>query len=190
MRRVEQRLAAALEQLHLVENRIAALWIDADGRLVEQEDVGIVQQAGGQVQPALHAAAERPDAIAPPLGQLHEIEGRADRTLQRRAGKAEKAAEKPEIGVRRQLVVERQLLRHRADAPFHGIGVTAKRLTGDPDLAAIGLQQTGNHRDRRRLARAVRSEQTEQLPALDPERHIVYGDERAEGFAKMCNFQH
>jgi hypothetical protein len=42
MGRIQQRLAARLELFEVVEDRVAALRIDADGGLVEQQDVGIV----------------------------------------------------------------------------------------------------------------------------------------------------
>ncbi len=49
--------AAAKRGEHLVD-ALAALRIDADGGLVEQHERRLVQQAAGDVQPALHAAGE------------------------------------------------------------------------------------------------------------------------------------
>ena len=76
VRRVEQRLAAALQFFEVVENRVAALRIDADGRLVEQQDVGIVQKACGQIQAALHPAAERLHALARAIGEADQRQRR------------------------------------------------------------------------------------------------------------------
>ena len=80
--------------LRVVEDRVATLRIDADRRLVEQQDVGIVQQAGCEIQPALHAAAERLHAIASAVGEPTMSARRSSRS-ERGAGQIVEAAEKP-----------------------------------------------------------------------------------------------
>ena len=105
MRRVEERLAAPLEGLEVVEDRVAALRIDADGRLVEQQDIGVVENPGGEIEAPLHAAAEVLDAIADAIAEADEIDRRGDRGVERAAGQAEQRAEEPQVVARRQLVV-------------------------------------------------------------------------------------
>ena len=63
---------------------------------------------------------------------------------------------------------------------FFGIGVAAERRAADQHLAAIGSEQSADHRDGRRLAGAVRSEQPDQLARRERERDVVDGDEVAE----------
>src|SRR5438270_10583740 len=54
--RVEHGQALGAERLDALEDGVAALRIDSDGRLVEHEQPGPVEQAGGDVQTPLHAA--------------------------------------------------------------------------------------------------------------------------------------
>ena len=72
-----------LEALKILEDGVAALRVDADCRLVEQQDVGIVQQAGGEIQSPLHAAAERLDAIGGAIGETDQRQRRDDGLVQR-----------------------------------------------------------------------------------------------------------
>ena len=169
VRRVEQRLAAPLQRLEVVEDRVAALRIDADRRLVEQQDVGIVQQAGGEIEPPLHAAAERLDAIARAIGEADELERRRDRLVERGARQAVERAEEAQV-------VRAPTARRRARDPAARGRCAASsdrcrppsRCAVDQHLAALRRQQPGDHRHRRRLAGAVRAEQADELPARRP----------------------
>src|SRR5207247_10587957 len=87
MRRIEKRLAATLQQFEVVEDGISALRIDANRRLVEQQDVRIVQQPGGKVQAPLHTAAERFHEIALALREADQRKGGANGIVERLAGK-------------------------------------------------------------------------------------------------------
>jgi len=60
----------------------------------------------------------------------------------------------------------------------------------DQHVAPIGTCHAGDHRHRRRLAGAVRAEQSDELAALDGERHIVDGDQRAEALPQAPDLQH
>ena len=73
--RVEDRHALGGERLDGVEDRVPALRVDADGRLVEHQQRGIVQHAEADVQPALHATGERVGALVPPVGQADRGRG-------------------------------------------------------------------------------------------------------------------
>src|SRR3989442_7719976 len=131
VRRVEQRLAAALERFKVVENRVAALRIDADRRLVRQQDVGIVQQPRREIQPALHAATEGLDAILDAVGELDQVHLGADRLVHRAAREIVECAEESEVVARRELVVQRKVLRNEPDAPLRRIGVAGEPLATD-----------------------------------------------------------
>ena len=125
------------QRLEVVEDRVAALRIDADGRLVEQQDVGIVQQAGGQVQPPLHAAAEGLHAIVRAVGEADQVERGVDRLVERGARQAVERAEEAEVRARGQLVVEREILRHEADPALLRIGVAAQPRAVDEHVAVV-----------------------------------------------------
>src|SRR5688572_27689514 len=54
---VDEGLTAGLEGFEGIEDGVAALGVNADGRLIEDEQVGVVEQSCADVEPALHAAA-------------------------------------------------------------------------------------------------------------------------------------
>ena len=95
VRGVEQRLAATAQRLEVVEDGVAALRIDADGRLVEDQDVGIVDQRGGDVEAPLHAAAEGLRLVAGAVGQADQLRAprrRARAAARRRGRRARRTA--------------------------------------------------------------------------------------------------
>jgi hypothetical protein len=58
MRGEHDRDAIGLQRRQHFVDALAALRIDSDGRLVEQDQPGLVQEAAGDIQPALHASGE------------------------------------------------------------------------------------------------------------------------------------
>ena len=57
-------MPCAPERGDRLEDRVAALGVDAHRRLVEEQQARPVEQADADVEPALHAAAEGRDAVA------------------------------------------------------------------------------------------------------------------------------
>ena len=78
VRRVEHGDAEPSDRL---EDGVAALRVDAHRGLVEDEQLGSVQQAGRHVGPPLHAARVGADAVLPPIGQSDQFERLADAGL-------------------------------------------------------------------------------------------------------------
>src|SRR5688572_26659115 len=60
-----------------VEEVIARLWIDAGGWLIEQQDRRIMYQSTRQVEPPLHAARIRLNAVTGASGQPRQAEAPA-----------------------------------------------------------------------------------------------------------------
>ena len=139
VRRVEQRLAAVAQRLEVVEDGVAALRVDADRRLVEDQHVGIVDQRGGDVEAPLHAAAEELRLVAGAIGEADQLQRRVDALAQQRAGQAVERAEELEVGGGAEVLVDRELLRHDADAAL-GVG------------RVLGQLERGSRRCRRRPA--------------------------------------
>ena len=67
--------------MDLVPELAPRLGIDAGGRLVEQKQAGLVQQAGGERQALLPAARELAGELALARGEAEPLEGRGDRRL-------------------------------------------------------------------------------------------------------------
>ncbi len=47
-----------VQVLHMIPEQVAALWVEAERRLIEEEDARCVQQTAGNFKPALHAAGK------------------------------------------------------------------------------------------------------------------------------------
>ena len=79
-----------------------------------------------------------------------------------------------QVGPAGQVRKEAGALDERADRAEH-VGTGMHRAALHRDLAAVRLDQPDDHPQRRRLARAVRAEQADDLAALGGERHPVHG---------------
>ena len=67
--RVEDGETLPLQGLHRLEDGVAALWVDADRRFVEDEQPRLVKQARRYVQPPLHASRVTVHGLGGPVGQ-------------------------------------------------------------------------------------------------------------------------
>src|SRR3546814_7114149 len=80
--------------------------------------------------------------------------------------------------------IEREGLGHVADAAAGRHVVILDFAPEQPRLALARLEQAGQHLHRRRLAAAVRTQEAEDLAALDPEIDLVDRGEIAEATGK------
>src|SRR6185312_14019600 len=90
--------------------------------------------------------------------------------VERGARQPEIAAVDDQIFAHREIGIEIVHLRHDADAYARLACGFRDRLADELDRAGIGLDQAEAAAQRRRLARAVRSEQREAFAAMDRER--------------------
>ncbi len=88
--------------------------------------------------------------------------------------------EELDVLVDREVVVERELLRHVADARLHAVGVLHDVDAVDGGRSLARREQATEHPDRRRLAGAVRAEESEDAPSRHLEVEVIDGDEVAE----------
>jgi hypothetical protein len=102
--------------------------IEPDGRLVEDEDVRIGEQRGGERDAGALPPGKPPDKAVRQLCQLHPREQRVDRL----AGGAEHSCEVREVLANAEVAVDRGRLRHVADASPEGrrSGRFAEHLDG------------------------------------------------------------
>ena len=75
--------------------------VDADGGLVEEEHVGVVQQAAGDVEPLPHAARVALDPLALATGQADQLEQPPMRAFCSRGGHAVELGEVAQVVERR-----------------------------------------------------------------------------------------
>ena len=131
---------------------------------------GHVDQPDDDVEPAPLATGQR---LRLPLPQAVEVEARANSFLPAlgRLGRAHAV----EPGVVDDLLAGAGLgaggaaLRHVADPPADADGVGDQVAAGDGGRAGGGLEQGGQHPQRRRLAGPVGAEEADDLPGVDVE---------------------
>ena len=111
--------AVVVQRPHLLPDRLAADRVEAGGRLVEEEDPRFVDERGGEVEPALHAAR-----VGRRRGGRRRAAGRPARAGRRRAG-GPRAVGSP---VQRRLQADQLAAGHQR--------VERRFLQGDADRAA------------------------------------------------------
>ena len=141
--------------------------IDAVRRLVEQEDVGLVHQRGGQAEPLRHPFGELLDPHVGPVGEAHALEEPRDPGTEVRSIDARHPPEDRQRLARRQVPGETVPLREIAD-PAPALRV-ADANPEERCLVGRGMRQAQEDLDRGRLAGAVWAQKPEDLTRLDPQ---------------------
>ena len=154
--------------------------IGAAGRLVEEQDLRLVQQRRRHGQALLVAARQLPAREVNERLQLELGQRPFDAFVPLRPAQAIGAREKIQVLADRELRVEREFLRHVADVLARRCACGAQVEPGDAQGARRGRKQPAQHAEGRGLAGAVRAEKTEDLAAPDPETDVVDGGEGAE----------
>ncbi len=172
--------ALAVQVADLLPQRHPAHRVEARGRLVEEQHLGLVHERQGQVEPTAHAARVGADPAVGGRRQPHPLEELAAAALGDLGRDAEEhGLEVHELGAGHQRVDGRVLEGH-ADAPSDLAGVAHDVESGHGGSAARGLQQRGQHPHGGGLPRPVRTEEPEDLAPPDRQVDAVDGDEVAE----------
>ena len=96
------------------------------------------------------------------------------------ARQAVDAAEELDVLVDGERLVEREALRHVANATLHAFGIATDVDAADQGRAGGGSQQAAQHADGGGLAGAVGAQEAEHLALLHRERQVVHRHEVAE----------
>ena len=149
--------------------------VEPDGRLVEEEDLRVVQQRRDDVAAHPLAEAELPDRGVEQVVEVEQVEeppevlavpGRARCGRSSAAGRRSRAAAGPTTG----WCAGRR--RHRS-CRASSIRSRCGLQPGDPEVARGRHQDAGEHLDRRRLPGAVRPDVADHLAGLDRERQVL-----------------
>ena len=176
MRRDKNRNAVAIEVDEEVEDVVARLHVDAAGWFVEEEEPRISDKRPSEENSLLLSAGEVPDVFLPvfrdaeAFEQLQEI-GFIGRSWPGPRSRGHRAAHQHRFFDRhREVPVDRLELRdvaeRRTAARIDGLAIHSHATGIDPGDAQQGLQQ-------RRLPRAARTDNADELALLDGERHVV-----------------
>ena len=165
---------------------------EAERRLVEQQDIGPGDERARDRELLLLAAGERTRPA--PRELLDDRELRVDRldVLAGARARAPPREAEPQVLLDRQLGEDAPPLGHERDARARDVlgRPAAQRVAGQPDLAAPSAHQSHDRVQRRRLARAVRTDQADDLAPADLEREAAHGGDAAVAHVEAGDLEH
>jgi hypothetical protein len=170
-----------------VPQHVPGLRVQARGRLVQQQNLRLVDQRPGDRQPPPHPAGQHLDLLVRLVPQLREVERRRRPLPDHRPAQAEVAAVDDQILPYRQLPVQTVVLRyHTQPRPYLrslGGGVHAEH----PQGPAADRRRRADHPHGAGLARTVGPEEAEGFPAPQLEVDSVDRPERGGGPARWID---
>jgi len=173
--------AVGHQAAHDLPHALPARRVEAGGRLVEEQDRRARHQAGGEVEPAAHAARVGLHHAPGGVGEVEALEqlGRPHPRLL--AGQARQLADQHQVLGAGEQLVERGVLPGHADHPADGRRLAGDVEPGDPAGAGVGRRHRGEHADGGRLPGAVGPEDAEDASGrhleVDPvDRHLLAVD--------------
>ena len=186
----KQRATGAAAGLEFVLDDAGVHRVEAHHRLVDDEHARIVQQPGGNRHPLTGAVAEVFDQFVVVVRQVKLLEKHAGLPDDGLAGHLVQLAHETQEFGGRQLVVKEREIGHVTDKTLAAAGSRWMSYPATRTLPAPGLSQTREHLDRRCLARAVRSEESEELALRDVEIEAVHRPQRAEILGEALGVDH
>ena len=162
--------------------------IEPGRRLVEKEDARLVDQPARDLHAAPHAARKVSDRLVRPRRQLDGLDELRNDPIALLLRHVVELRVDQQVLADAELHVARHRLRDHADRSAHVVGLANDVEAVDDRRARRRRQQRRHHADERRLARAVRPEQTEDLALLDAEAHALDGREVAEALDDVPDF--
>ena len=144
-----------------------ALGIEAGGRFVENDQIGIVEEGLGEADAAGHALGEAPDGAMAGVREARHVEQLVNARAGGFGGQPEQAGVEGQGFEGRQVGIEVGLFGEIADAALDGGG--AGGCAEDVDRAGRRKKQAQDHLDGGGLTGAVGAEQAEDLSAGDIE---------------------
>ena len=176
----DERHALLLEAVEPVPEEMPCLGVEPGGRLVEQQQVGLVDEPPGDDQASLHAPREWLDLVAGALRELDEVEQLPGARPRLRVRQVEVAPVDEQVLLDRELHVQAVLLGHDTEAGADRGAVRGRIQAEHPQRAVGDRRDAADHAHRARLARAVRPQEPERLARRHLEIDGVHGRGRAE----------
>src|SRR3954471_5857735 len=132
-----------------------------------------MDQPEGEVEAPLHAAGKRLHGVASPAAEPHPGQGLLHRLAERFPGETVEAAPETHVLRRRQLFVDRDVLRHDSELAFAAQRIARQVDAFEGDAPRVRSEQAAEHRQSRRLAGSVRPQEPVDLSAVHAEREVV-----------------
>ena len=164
--------------------------VEAGRRLVENQDLGVVQQGLGQADPLPVPLGQR---AAPALGHVGDgraFHGRPDARGPVSGGDAVDAGHEMQVLADGHFRIQGRRLGQIARPALGLEGLVEDVETGDPGMAFGGRQVAGQDAHRRGLAGPVGAEEAQNLAGFDLEAQVVHGRERPVALGHVLHFDH
>ena len=145
-------------------------WVQAGKRLVEDEQLRLMQQGGGKLYALLISVGEFLDLRARTIVEAEPLKPPGRCCARRTVVQPVQSAEVCELLAYRHSRVEPTLLRHVSEPKPLG---QPDRLPVPENLAGVGPNESEDGTHRSRLPGSVRTEEAEHSPALNRERAAV-----------------
>jgi hypothetical protein len=160
--------------------------VEADGRLVKEQDLRIAEQRPGQGDPLAEAFRERPAGILRPVGEVDRPQREVDATA--RVRHLVQVGEALQVLEDAQAQVQARRLRHDRDpaAYLHAV-LGRERESGDGGRPGGRGEKRAERSNRGRLPGAVRAEKPEHLATSHIERDVLEGDTITESLRQTIN---
>ena len=149
--------------------------VEARGGLVEEEELGVVQQGPGQGDPLALSGGEAAGEVVASLGHAEPLEQLVDPPQGIGLAVAAQPGDVEQVLPGGQAVVEPGVLGEHAGAAADRVTFDGGVVAEHERAAAVGKQHPVEEPDGRGLAGAVGTEQGEHLPGLESEAETVDG---------------
>jgi hypothetical protein len=166
------RLGHAADQLA---NLVLLVRIEAVGRLVEDQDIGVVHDRLGEADAPPIPFRQRVDRLLEHALEMQQLDHFVEALAPRSRRDAARVGDKLEERARRHLGIARRAFGQVADAALRLDGLRLDVGAADEHAPRRGRQEARDDAHRRRLAGAVGPQEAEHLARGDPKAQIVYG---------------
>ena len=151
----------------------AGAGIETGGRFIEEQDLGMVEQTFREFDAALHSAGEGFNVIVGTVEQSYAGENLVDTIFEVGATEAVEMSLMPQVFAGGEFGIDALGLKDDADVAAEGSGLVNGVEAGDGCAARSGDHQCGQNPEKRGLAAAVRTKQTEKLGGQDIKRNTI-----------------
>ena len=163
--------------------------VEPAGRLVEEEKLRAHEERLRELGAPLEPARERAHPVAPALGQTEASRHRLDGGAEGRTGEPVEMPVVDEVLLHGERAVHARVLEDDAQAAADPVGLARHVVSEHARGTAAGGEQGGKDPKERALAPAVRTEEAEELAALDAQRDAVERDALAVAVAQLLDLE-
>lgn len=167
--------AGCCEIVDVIGDRFARAGIKADGRLIQQQKRGAMDQCTGDFHTSAMAAIERAKLLVNPIRHAETCERVGDAGIGSGARQAVQRREIAHVGAHRSIKIEGRLLEHHADLRQRLLSCAIDAISADFDDFGRGADEAGQHRNQCRFARTIRAKKRCEPAALNCKRDIAQG---------------